>query len=334
MKLFLPTYEQACEIVDATGKKVFYETIHDVDGYKVSIFNYRLAQYSDFIEPVKGKDYDGKELRGLTFVFKSDGNIVPRTKASFGHEMLVDVNEIFNTNAKLKRFVGYCLDNDLAPFFEYVSWNNRIVLEYEGSKLILLRVRDNETGVYQNIDDYDIEKTEKEKLYSLEEMMSLSETLQDKEGWVVEFVDGDMVKIKLKWYFDKHHLLLDSLQHDATVISMVLDETIDDAVSQLDPIYDKEKIKWVKSIEEKIQKYVFEKINKVNLLLDNYDDNIDDKTIAIRRFAMKFKKDENFPIAISVIRGADVFDSTKKYVKKMTDKLEKARKFLDKIDSF
>jgi len=234
----------------------------------------------------------------------------------------------------LKRFVEYCLDNDLAPFFEYVSWNNRIVLEYEGSKLILLRVRDNETGVYQNIDDYDIEKTEKEKLYSLEEMMSLSETLQDKEGWVVEFVDGDMVKIKLKWYFDKHHLLLDSLQHDATVISMVLDETIDDAVSQLDPIYDKEKIKWVKSIEEKIQKYVFEKINKVNLLLDNYDDNNDDKTIAIRRFAMKFKKDENFPIAISVIRGADVFDSTKKYVKKMTDKLEKARKFLDKIDSF
>jgi len=50
----------------------FYESKLFVDNFSVSIFNYRLAMYSDFI------DNDAFEMRGLTFVFNSDGSLFKR----------------------------------------------------------------------------------------------------------------------------------------------------------------------------------------------------------------------------------------------------------------
>lgn len=52
----------------------FYETKTVVDGYPVSMFNYRLAQYSDFVN----SDINTKEFRGLTFVFNTDGTLYKR----------------------------------------------------------------------------------------------------------------------------------------------------------------------------------------------------------------------------------------------------------------
>lgn len=71
MKRTLPSYDQAlalCQGKDAP----FYEAKFAVEGYAVSIFNYRLAMYSDFI------DNDAFEMRGLTFVFNEDGSLYKR----------------------------------------------------------------------------------------------------------------------------------------------------------------------------------------------------------------------------------------------------------------
>jgi RNA ligase len=65
----LLTYNEA--LVLTQGKDApFYESKLVVNNYSVSIFNYRLAQYSDFI--------DNEEMRGLTFVFNSDGSLFKR----------------------------------------------------------------------------------------------------------------------------------------------------------------------------------------------------------------------------------------------------------------
>lgn len=74
----LPTYDQAVEMCSGEDSP-FYESKLIVDGYNISIFNYRLAQYKDFVTPMKNRDdLKGYEMRGLTFVFNEDGSLYNR----------------------------------------------------------------------------------------------------------------------------------------------------------------------------------------------------------------------------------------------------------------
>lgn len=74
----IPTYEQALELCSVTDSP-FYESKMEVDGYPVSVFNYRLAQYKDFANPIPEKpELKGYEMRGLTFVFDKDGSLFNR----------------------------------------------------------------------------------------------------------------------------------------------------------------------------------------------------------------------------------------------------------------
>ena len=192
MKYFLPTYEQAKEMVSSKGDLVFYETINYVDGFKISVFNYRLAQYMDFVEPVVGKNYKAHELRGLTYVFNEDGTlfnryllfnkffnlnqvtesmydavknkkikcvynkddgslitfiklpngkIIAKTKVGLDNEQVEAVNVLLKNNKVISNFVAECLEKDLVTMWEYVSFKNKIVLDYKDSNLILLKVR-------------------------------------------------------------------------------------------------------------------------------------------------------------------------------------------------
>jgi T4 RnlA family RNA ligase len=75
---YLPTYEDCVEMC-AKEDAAFYESKFTIDGFSLSVFNYRLAKYSDFITPIPSKpEISGIELRGLTFVFNQDGSLFKR----------------------------------------------------------------------------------------------------------------------------------------------------------------------------------------------------------------------------------------------------------------
>lgn len=74
----IPTYEECVEMCSG-DEPSFYESKMVVDGYNVSVFNYRLAMYKDFVTPIPSKpDVKAYEMRGLTFVFNQDGSIFNR----------------------------------------------------------------------------------------------------------------------------------------------------------------------------------------------------------------------------------------------------------------
>jgi T4 RnlA family RNA ligase len=74
----IPTYEQALELC-SVEEAPFYESKMVVEGFNVSVFNYRLAQYKDFAYPIPDKpELKGYEMRGLTFVFNEDGSLFNR----------------------------------------------------------------------------------------------------------------------------------------------------------------------------------------------------------------------------------------------------------------
>ncbi len=87
---YLPSYADCRAICDKYDNFQFYEGITYVDGFKISTFNYRLIGYNDFLYPL-GEDSPIKafELRGITFVFNTDGSLYKR---------FILMNKFFNLN--------------------------------------------------------------------------------------------------------------------------------------------------------------------------------------------------------------------------------------------
>lgn len=128
MKNFIPTYEQCREICDANDNFTFYETKHNVDGYNISIFNYRLAMPPLFYKPIPSNtEIVAHELRGLTFVFNKDGSL-------YNKYILMD--KFFNLNQsecstyslmkkEVIKEIAYKEDGSIASFVKLP--NNRII---------------------------------------------------------------------------------------------------------------------------------------------------------------------------------------------------------------
>ena len=366
----------------------FYESKLVVDGYNVSIFNYRLAMYSDFI------DNKAFEMRGLTFIFNEDGslfkrylllhkffnlnqvpesqyslvsdyviksiynkedgsvasfirlpngNIVGKSKMSFESEQALGMNRLYNSNSDLKRFVDWSLDNDLVAVFEYVAPTNRIVLKYSDEELILLRLRDNKTGEYLDLSKYSDKigsvKVAPSDVATLDELVELSHSVEDKEGWIIEFTNGLFIKIKTSWYCELHGLLTDDLYREHILVNYILDEKIDDVLGQI-PETEVEAHERIDKIINVVKHSVAEKVADI---LKSYDlfleggvgkDWEGELRLQLMRktFALKYRKDKNFAYVMSLSKGKDVYELSKDWVSDQNRKLLVSRSFLKERD--
>ena len=388
MKRYLLSYDEAVALtlgVDAP----FYESKFVVEGYDISIFNYRLAQYSDFI------DNSAFEMRGLTFIFNEDGSLFKRylllhkffnlnqvpesqyslvaglgirsiynkedgsvasfirlpngsvlgkSKMSFESDQAAGMNRLYKSNADLKRFVDWSLDNDYVAVFEYVAPNNRIVLRYFDEELILLRLRDNKTGEYLDLSKFSKEigslKVAPSDVATLDELVELAQSVEDKEGWIVEFSNGLFIKIKTAWYCERHGLLTNDLYREHVLVRYVLDEKIDDVLGQV-PEEEVEAHARIEKIIAVVKHAVSEKVKDINnsyelFLEGDVKDLTGDLRLQLMRktFALKYRKERNFRYVMSLSKGnADVYDLAKDWVSDQTKKLKIAREFLKERDS-
>ena len=366
----------------------FYESKLVVDGYNVSIFNYRLAMYSDFI------DNKAFEMRGLTFIFNEDGSlfkrylllhkffnlnqvpesqyslvsdyviksiynkedgsvasfirlpngkIVGKSKMSFESVQALGMNRLYNSISDLKRFVDWSLDNDLVAVFEYVAPTNRIVLKYSDEELILLRLRDNETGEYLDLSKYSDKigsiKVAPSDVGTLDELVELSHSVEDKEGWIIEFNNGLFIKIKTSWYCELHGLLTDDLYREHILVNYILDEKIDDVLGQI-PETEVEAHERIDKIINVVKHSVAEKVTDI---LKSYDlfleggvgkDWEGELRLQLMRktFALKYRKDKNFAYVMSLSKGKDVYELSKDWVSDQNRKLLVSRSFLKERD--
>ena len=363
MSFYLPSYQQCQEICERSSG-LFYETVYSYDGYKISIFNYRLSTYKDFVE------HKAFELRGLTFVFNQDGavfnryllmekffnlnenesvlydhlkykkltsvylkedgsiisfiklpngKVIAKSKNSIESEQAIQAQEIYESDLKLKDFVDYCLSQNLCPIFELVGPKNRIVVKYDTTQLILLRLRNNHTGLYLPINEIEISKPLNFS-FSLGDLISLKDELVSIEGWIVEFEDGQKIKIKTNWYLSLHKIFTDYSNREDYLIDSVVEEKIDDILSVLD--YGSENRLFVEWVMEKT-------IRKMKIISDGVDELLLNYSGDRKTFAVKFKDHKYFPITIQVISGKDKLSLIKEFIKKETYRLSDARKWLD-----
>lgn len=391
----IPTYQEAVALtvgkryvpeIDQYLDAAFYEAKLVVDGYRVSVFNYRLATNADF------RDNEAYEMRGLAYVFDEDGSyksyrllhkffnlnqveetqysavkdrkvrsvyskedgsvgsfirlpngkVVAKSKMAFESEQALGMMSIYNSNEEIRNFVDWSLDNDLVAVFEYVAPHNRIVLRYAKEELILLRLRDNSTGEYLDLDDYADRigniRTAVSYDYTLDELVEMSMTVEEMEGWVVD-LDGLFLKLKTKWYFERHGLLTEDLYRENRLVAYVLDEKIDDVLAQI-PEDEKESHARIERIIAAVTGEVDRRAAaimadyEVYLTMSDGFDWADDVRVGLmrKRYAQLYRKSENFAVVMAVAQGKDVYDIVKERLAKETYRLENARRLLSSID--
>jgi len=355
-----------------------------IDGYSISLFNYRLATNNDF----KGKF--AKELRGICFVFNADGTlfkrylllqkffnlnqteetlfdniknfkiksvnnkedgslatfiklpngkVVGKSKMGFDNEQANAISKIYASNISIKNFVDYCLDKDIIPVFEYVSPFNRIVLRYKSDELILLKLRDNVTGNYLDVEPMlekfsDIKFANSENVYvSLSELVEKIVDAVDKEGVVVHCLDNSgndfLFKIKTKWYVELHSLYTEDVNRENILIGYILDEKVDDILTQF-PEEDVEVRNRINSISSVVKLEISSIVEKIDALYKIYVDLGSDR----KTFALTYlDRDPLAKFCFNKIRGEDSFDIAKNILRDKTKKLVEARQWISsKID--
>jgi RNA ligase len=115
-----------------------------------------------------------------------------------------------------RNLLKYCRDkiaDGYTPIFEWVSPDNRIVLDYPAPKLILTGLRRTLTGDYAPLTEamYDAATRGLDTVEFVHahrggsaDVVHLTRGQEDTEGVVVLFEDGHMFKIKTDWYVGLH----------------------------------------------------------------------------------------------------------------------------------
>jgi len=238
--------------------------------------------------------------------------------------------EIFDKDENFQSFVSATLDQGLAAIFELISPFNQIVLSYNQTSLILLQLRSELTGEYYDIYNHElvanfrIQTVKIEKsILSLEEYVQDALTKEDIEGWIVTLSNGQMIKVKTKWYCDRHGLLTFDLVHEDRIISLIVNEQMDDALAMInenDP-----RRKYAHQIRDCLLQYFKEKEQTIIELVEDFKG--DRKSWALKNLAHPY-----FPIAASLAGKPNykdqIYSYLKKHVLKITYRLMEAKSFL------
>jgi RNA ligase len=180
---------------------------------------------------------------------------------------------------------------DCTAIFEYTAPDARIVLPYYQPKLTLLHIRDNEYGEYWSSDDlkkiahaFNVEcveethKTDEEIFaFNVAQLVEDAKTRENIEGWIVQFNDDEMVKIKTDWYLKRHRAMTFLRERD--IAQLVLDEGLDDVKSML--VGDGVDITEILAIETRVAHELSALAKMVHEVV-TADKHLDRKTFAIK----------------------------------------------------
>lgn len=174
-----------------------------------------------------------------------DNKVQLRSKKSFSSDVAIAAQNFIKHKPQYTKMMLELHQQHYTPVFEYTSPSARIVCSYSSSNLVLLAVRHNHTGQYlahhQLVElgvAYDIPVVQALPYEDLAELMALAKDdtkTINLEGWVIWFDDGQIVKLKTKWYMDRHHVL--SFPTERMIAKLILDDQLDDHLAMLKDTY-------------------------------------------------------------------------------------------------
>lgn len=237
-----------------------------------------------------------------------DGIIIFKTKRSFTSAEANYANRQFCYKSNQYQFSKFMCKQGFTPIFELTSKANRIVCSYKEPALTLLAIRNNRTGEYFGYDalvrlaiGWEIPYV---KSYMAEyesggldwfKQSVLNDT--NKEGYVFQINNSNLVKLKTNWYMMLHHVV--TFTTERNVAEMVLSEQVDDFKAYVASIDEPGMLETVNRIEHRVVAEINVIIDEVNAIigLKEFDDPKD--------FALKYKSHSLFYLLMNAFRGKE-----------------------------
>ncbi|TQF38703.1 2'-5' RNA ligase [Bradyrhizobium sp. UNPF46] len=170
-----------------------------------------------------------------------DGKLAWRSRKSFDSSVVKLTAVDSSQNAGIQTFAEEVASSGLTAIFELTHPEARIVVAPEAAALRLLHVRDNVTGAYVMLDPghaiHDLIVRHRVPLVERFDGLSLAGALESlaemngREGFVVQFANGDMLKAKCPWYQRLHRSITFLRERD--IAWLAIKEELDDVKGAL-----------------------------------------------------------------------------------------------------
>ncbi len=213
------------------------------------------------------------------FLEKIDGTMVAPVRAKRmvwctkrGYFPLSDKieEEFVGEDTIYTKFAHTALDAGFTPIFEWFTPRHRIILEATKPSFTLLALRNNQTGEYMQYDDMLAYVPagipvvgERFKGMSIADVIATVLEEEQVEGIVVRFDNGQMLKLKSKWYREIHKVVTE-LKMDKDVLRLIVDGILDD----FKPFLFGELLERVNEYERKVVGFWFDKAAEIVKAVD------------------------------------------------------------------
>ncbi len=178
-----------------------------------------------------------KEDGSLISSFIDKGEVFLKSKGSLFSQQVLDAQKwLYDERRKpLLECLKWYAENGITINMEWVSPDNRVVLTYEESRLIILNARHNITGEYIDLEDLVKDQTinqymvDNHPFETINELIEEVQELKDQEGYVVYDSKGAEPVFKIKCPLYVHlHSVKSSVSSDKNLWEAVAEGVSDD----------------------------------------------------------------------------------------------------------
>jgi T4 RnlA family RNA ligase len=270
----------------------------------------------------------------VAFMMLPDGKLFSKTIGSFSSDQSAAAYQLLYENEEHVEWVKNLLNDGYTPLFEYVSRDNRVVLQYTCPQIRFIGIRDNITGEYHTASEMDVYRIPQSimqiKSYGgdWEYYLDLAKTIDSKEGWVFKLEDGQLVKLKTQWYFKMHGLRTENVFREDYVICNYLNEALDDLMSMLHPVDDADAFLFVDKVVKSTNNFMAHIDSCVDKLMDEYNSSF--YTGHWGKFATDKHREPFFGLFRTKIEKPEEYTTRKKeQVLAMTYHLKQAKQIIE-----
>lgn len=251
---------------------------------------------------------DGSMLRPLII----DDEVVLGTKMGHYTDVAKEATKLLTESQKIWLKLQY--RRNLTPILEYVGPQNKIVLQYDEPKLILLNIRHNLTGEYLEYTPHYV-PFECVKHYDSTEL-SFSEYVKDVrgridvEGDILQFDNGHMIKIKADQYVLMHKTK-DDVRSDKNITELYMKNELDDKLPLLDVTDRQYVMDYITRFENDMENVLNRLIGLYSIAVTVYDKN--PKRIALE-FVPNLLQKADASFIFSTVGGKDLRTLVNEYI--------------------
>lgn len=182
---------------------------------------------------------DGSMIRPIPIPNDPDREFRLGTKAGITDTAL-RAEDYVSAHPDYVRFIRMCIKSGYTPIFEWCSREDRIVVDYgPENTLNLLALRDTVSGEYTSYHAYAdygrywgvrvVGAVQVDRISDIDGFVAGVRESVGREGVVLRYEDGHMIKIKSDDYVMRHRAV-DGLRTERDALRVVLDDTVDDMI--------------------------------------------------------------------------------------------------------